>query len=78
MDSSSHTFTESSPTDKYAYSFITYGDILVHKGDQIFSDVYCYVAPDYNGNIVMLMTDNGNQKSVYDLSKKGSGRSFPY
>jgi hypothetical protein len=50
---------------------MTFGDSLVQKGDRVMSDVYSYVSPDYNGDIVMLMTADARQNQIYNLSNKG-------
>ncbi len=71
LDSSTFVYKISNPSSKYAYSYITFGDSLIQKGDNVLSDVFCYVSADYNGNTVMLMTENGIQSSVYNLSFKG-------
>jgi len=71
LDSSTSAFSVSTSSYSYVNSYITIGERIVHKGDGVLSEVYCYVAPEYNGNDVMLMTTNGTMNSSYDLSKKG-------
>jgi hypothetical protein len=72
LDKSAKVYNISNPSSKYAYSYITFGDSLLRKGNKVSADVYCYVSPDYNGNTVMLMTENGIQTSVYNLLLRGS------
>lgn len=70
LDKESSLFFENT-SSKYAYSFLTYGNSIVPKNYELRCEVFAYATNDFNGNIVMLMTQNGTRSSQYNLSQAG-------
>ncbi|QKG80225.1 hypothetical protein FHG85_08100 [Tenuifilum thalassicum] len=56
------------------YSRTLYWGEMAEPGDSVFGSVYCYVSPDFNGNLVRLELTGkitGSSKQNYNLKTKG-------